>query len=74
MTAFKTLNSKKTTASRFDTCVKTVDRLIADGKLGTVQIGRRVLIPEEEIQRFLGTNFTPAFDAKMEAESILGLR
>jgi excisionase family DNA binding protein len=33
----------------------TLYELIADGKIKTVKIGRRTLIPDEELQRFVAT-------------------
>jgi excisionase family DNA binding protein len=33
----------------------TLYELIADGKIKTVKIGRRVLIPDDELQRFVAT-------------------
>jgi excisionase family DNA binding protein len=45
------LNSVPTTADRLDLCVAMVHKLIKSGKIRSVKIGARRLIPEEEIQR-----------------------
>ena len=41
----------------------TVWRLLRRREIGYAKCGRRVLVPQEEVQRFLRSRFTPALDA-----------
>jgi len=65
------MNSINSAARRMGACTKTVERLVSNGKLGYVRVGRRVFIPEEELQRYLSANYRPPFNAKEVAKAIL---
>ena len=48
----KLLCSKKETADALDVSLRTVDNLIAQKELIVRRVGRRVLVPVNEIERF----------------------
>jgi excisionase family DNA binding protein len=49
----KLLTSRREAAEKLSICVRTVDYLIAGGKVETVRIGRRVLIKTSSIERLM---------------------
>ncbi len=48
----KLLLSKRETAQRLSVSLRTVDNLLARGELKARRIGRRVLIHEDDLERF----------------------
>jgi len=48
----KILVSKRHAAEALGICVRTLEKLIAGGKLPVVRIGRRILVPAAALERF----------------------
>ncbi len=64
-----TTMSVKEVAAELGLSVPTVWRLVRRRELGHAKCGRRVLVPSEEIQRFLRARFTPAAEAGVGSRS-----
>ena len=62
------LNSRPRAAERWGVCLRTVDSLIAAGKVRVVRIQGRVLIPEEEVLRIANEGTEPERNHQPVAE------
>jgi excisionase family DNA binding protein len=60
------------TARTLRLSLRTVDSLIGRGELAVRRVGRRVLIPTDEVKRFAGElNLAPAISTATEAVKVL---
>jgi excisionase family DNA binding protein len=50
----KKLQSREATAQQASVHVRTIDKLIRDGKIEAVQVGRRVMVKVASADRFFG--------------------
>lgn len=59
----KVLLSKRETAQVLSLSLRTIDGLIAKGDIAAIRIGKRVLVPRPEIDRFV-SSATPRPDSR----------
>lgn len=62
MTVTNRLNTMTETSQRLCCSRTSLYRLIDQGRIRTVRIGRRQLIPDSEIERFIATSLEPALE------------
>ena len=60
----KLLFSKDESAQVLGVCLQTINHLISRGELRVRRLGRRVLIPRSEVERFAGIKAAPATKCK----------
>jgi excisionase family DNA binding protein len=60
------LISKRTAATLLGISIGTLDRLVRQGKLRAIRIGRRVLFKRASLENFTGADFSVAFEGNSD--------
>lgn len=56
----KLLTIEETAKTLGNVGIGVIYRAVSRGELGSVRVGRRIMIPESDINRYLGRNYQPA--------------